>query len=382
MAYAGVLAEMKSRIAAARQRALATVNSELVALYWEIGRVIVRQQEVANWGDAVVERLSADLRNAFPDMKGLSHDNMFRMRQFYLACREIGGWFRADGGGTKVGTLSRRLAFKTEQVGMLSRELYPPELGVLVLRLSWSHHYVILGGARAPSERYFYMAMTARERWSVRELRRQIDAALYARYVSVRREPEKCLPDKAERDDSLPFKDHYVLEFLGLAGEHSEQQLRKAVLHNLRDFFLEFGRDFTLVGEEYPLAVGAETFHIDLLFFHRRLRCLVAVELKIGGFKPEYIGKSLFYVAALDEQVRLRHEKPSVGLILCRNADRVQLRLALTDAAKKIGVATYQTAMPDEKLIRKRLEMLPKTSHAGSERKTGNTAGKSGRRDG
>ncbi len=218
---------------------------------------------------------------------------------------------------------------------------------------------MIVGAVESPAERYFYMAMSVRERWSVRELRRQIDSALFLRYMSVKREPEKCLPDEAESGELLPFKDHYVLEFLGLNEEHSERELRKSILANLRDFFLEFGRDLTFVGDEYAITVGNDTFYIDLLFFHRRLQCLVSVDLKIGAFKPEYVGKSMFYCAALDEQVKLEHENPSIGLVLCKTADHAQVRLALTAAARKIGVATYQTALPDERLLRERLRRLP-----------------------
>ena len=355
--YAGILAGIKHRIADARRRALATVNQELVTLYWEIGRVIVHQQEIADWGDAVVERLSGDLRAAFPDMKGLSLPNIWKMRQFYLSCREIGGWLHRG----KLSTPSRERkneARPAEYLSTLSREIHSSRLLGLIGGLSWSHHTEICSSVEGPDARYFYLQMAVRERWSVRELRRQIDAGLFIRYMSVRRNPEKCLPGKAERGGLLPFKDHYILEFLGLSVDHSEWQLRKAILANLRDYFLEFGRDFTLVGEEYPLTVGAETFRIDLLLFHRRLQCLVAVDLKIGGFKPEYIGKSLFYAAALDERLRLPHEKPAVGLVLCRSADRFQLRLALSTAAKKVGVATYQTALPDERQIRERLGHL------------------------
>lgn len=177
--------------------------------------------------------------------------------------------------------------------------------------------------------------------------------------MSVTSDPEKCLPEHTDSGELLPFKDHYVLEFLGLEEEHSELQLRKAILDNLRDFFLEFGKESTFAGEEYPLTVGGDTFYIDLLFFHRRLRCLIAIDLKKGKFKPEYAGKSRFYCAALDEFMRLPDENPSLGLVLCRSADAVQVRLALTDAAEKIGVATYQTALPDERLIRERIRQLP-----------------------
>ncbi len=354
--YTTVFADLKRLIADTRERALATVNRKLVLLYWQIGAVIVRQQEKATWGDAVVEQLSTDLRAAFPDMKGLSLPNIWKMRQFYLTCLETDGWIQSQ----ELSTSSRETDnSSSSNLSTLSRDLLSAKLPPLISSLSWSHHTEIVASTDTPAERYFYMQMSVHERWSVRELRRQIDSALFTRYVSVQEQPEKCLPAETESGDLLPFIDHYVLEFLGLEEQHSEQQLRQAILANLRDFFLEFGRDLTFVGEEYPLNVGNDTFHIDLLFFHRHLQCLVAVELKIGKFKPEYVGKSQFYCAALDEQIRLPHEKPSIGLVLCKSADHVQVRLALTTAADKIGVATYQTALPDTKLIQQRLEQLP-----------------------
>jgi len=375
--YSSVLAQVERMISDSRRKALSAVNRELVWLYWQIGRVIVQQQERARWGDAVVEQLAGDLRGAFPDMKGLRRDNLFRMRQFYLGCHRTDAWLAAQarvenanvgtvsrlsdppfGAREKVGTPSRQSQLNDAIASALSDELAYPNLAGAILGLSWSHHYSILAGVDRPDEHYFYLTMAGRERWSVRELRRQIESDLFTRYVSVSLNPEKCLPTDAERGDLLPFKDHYVLDFLGLEESHTERQLRKAMLANLRDLFLELGRDFTLVGEEHPIRVGDDAFRIDLLLFHRRLQCLVAVELKVGKFKPEYVGKCQFYLAALDEQVRLPHEKPSVGLILCKSAHRVQMRLALTAAARKIGVATYQTALPAERLILQRLERL------------------------
>jgi predicted nuclease of restriction endonuclease-like (RecB) superfamily len=374
--YASVLTDLTQVIRDSRRRALATVNRELVCLYWYIGRTIVEQQETANWGDAVVEQLAADLRAAFPDMKGLSLANIWKMRQFYRSCREIDHWLDPNLSPQKLGATPRQLDTRNELLSTvsrvsrssaettailstLSREFTSAELAALIPRLSWSRHTEVLAGTQDPAERYFYLRMSAAERWSVRELRRQIDADLFTRYVSVKRDPEKCLPDDAETGDLLPFKDHYILEFLGLEDEHSEKELRKAILANLRDFFLEFGKDLTFVGEEYPLTVGADTFYIDLLFFHRRLQCLIAVDLKKGKFKPKHAGKSRFYCAALDEQLRLPHENPSLGLVLCRSADSTQVRLALTAAAEHIGIATYQTALPDETQLRRRLEQLP-----------------------
>lgn len=379
--YVEVLADMKRLIADSRRRALASINRELVCLYWQIGAVIVRQQETAKWGDGVVEQFAQDLRGAFPDLTGLSRDNVFRMRQFMLACRDVDRWLKSDPELIpKVGAVRRQIREQESNVPIvgaaprqlekstdaessiapsLDDEIQSPILRETIQHLSWTHHHTIMGAVESPDERFFYMAMSVRERWSTRELRRQIDADLFTRYLSVKRDPEKCLPAESEAGDLLPFKDHYVLEFLGLEDEHSEAQLRHAILANLRDFFLEFGKDLTFVGEEYPLTVDADTFHVDLLFFHRRLQCLIAIDLKKGKFKPEHVGKMRFYCAALDDFVKLPHENPTLGLVLCRSASAVQVRLALTDAAERIGVATYQTALPDERLIRKRISQLP-----------------------
>ena len=306
------------------------------------------------------------------------HSNLFRMRQFYRTCCRTDEWLfgKVTLGAAKVGTVSRLSASRRDLrriVGTPSRQLHradhafamsveeltSPGLADVVFGLSWSHHCAIIASVTRPEQHYFYMAMAVRERWSVRELRRQLDADLFTRYVSVKRDPEKCLPVAAEQGDLLPFKDHYLLDFLGLEDSHTERQLRQAMLANLRDLFLELGRDFTFIGEEYPVVAGDDTFRVDLLFFHRRLQCLVATELKTGKFKPEYVGKCQFYLAALDEQVRLPHEKPSVGLILCKSANSVQMCLALTAATRKIGIATYQTVLPEERLILERLRRLP-----------------------
>jgi len=204
LGYSAVLAEVVGRIASARHRALFAANAELVGLYWEIGRIIVRQQEAARWGDAVVERLSEDLRSAYPDIKGLSLPNIWKMRQFYLSCREIGGWLRRE----KLSTPSRERKIEARpavRLSTLSREINSSGLLGLIIGLSWSHHAEVCSSVESPGARYFYLQMAVRERWSVRELRRQIDADLFTRYVSVRHDPEKCLPDKAERGDLLPF---------------------------------------------------------------------------------------------------------------------------------------------------------------------------------
>jgi len=309
--YSEVLGDIKRLIADSRRRAFSVVNRELLLVYWQIGAVIVRQQAEAEWGDGVVVQLAADLRAAFPDMKGLSRSNVFQMRQWVRSCREIGDWLRNttkphEPESKQIPTPTPRVSTPSglsegdngpmERVQTLSglMELGASDLVELIPAISWSHHAALLTRCESPAERYFYMKMAVRERWSVREIRRQIDSALFARYATVRDEPEKCLPTEFESGALLPFKDRYVLEFLGLEEARTERELRQAILANLRDFFLEFGRDLTFVGEEYPVTVGGDTFSIDLLFFHRQLRCLIVIELKKGKFKPEYAGKSRF----------------------------------------------------------------------------------------
>ncbi len=250
--YQTVLSDLTKLIGDARRRAASAVNRELVLLYWQIGAVIVQQQEKAKWGDAVVKQLAADLRLAFPDLKGLTRDDLLRMRQYVVAYGEVDEWLSEEfaqpptspalsASGEKAGALTRQgtekigpaprqletprhrveklgtvcqqneLVGADEKVATVSRLLGSPDLVDLVASLSWTHHYTIVGATETPAERYFYLKMAVRERWSVRELRRQIDAALFTRYVSVRGHPEKCLPEDAESGDLLPFKDHYVL---------------------------------------------------------------------------------------------------------------------------------------------------------------------------
>ena len=229
--YASVLAEMKQLVSDARRRSLAAVNSELVLLYWSIGRTIVSQQEKHSWGDGVVERLSADLRAAFPDMKGLSTSNLWKSRHFYRMYRNLADWQKAS----ILSTVSTELAAAsaTQILSTLSTEL-PPGLSNALLSLSWSHQMTICFASDNPAEQYFYLQMASREHWSLRELARQIESGLFLRYVSVARDPEKCLPEQTEQGPLLPFKDHYVLDFLGLEEQHTERQLRKAMLANVR----------------------------------------------------------------------------------------------------------------------------------------------------
>lgn len=266
------------------------------------------------------------LRMKYPDQKGFSERNLWNMKNFFETYQKY-------------------------------KKLQP-----LAAEISWTNNVIVLDKAKTIEEKEFYIKMCLKEHWSKRELMRQIDSAYFERFM-LSKKPEELVKIEQEKivsvdDAHRHLKDESVLEFLGLSETFSEKELRKAILDNLRDFFLEFGKNLSFIGEEYPVVVDNETFRIDLLFFHRELNCLVAIELKIGDFKPEYVGKMQFYLAALDEQIKLPHEKPSIGLILCRSKKDNVVRLTLGNNPKGMKVSAYQTKLPDKKLIEQRLRKM------------------------
>jgi predicted nuclease of restriction endonuclease-like (RecB) superfamily len=221
--------------------------------------------------------------------------------------------------------------------------------------LPWTHHLIIIGQSKRPEEREFYLRMAARERWSSRELERQFKAALFERVVLSPPKMSPALP-QSHPDAQNVFKDAYALEFLGLPQEHSENDLHHALLNRMKDFLLELGRDFCFVGSEFPVQVGGRDFALDLLFFHRGLNALVAFELKVNEFEPEYLGKLNFYLEALDRDVRKEHEQPSIGVLLCASKNDEIVEYALSRSLSPALIAEYQTKLPDKKLLQAKLQ--------------------------
>jgi len=313
--------EVLSLIEAARRRAYQAVNAELVNLYWQLGEYISKKIATAEWGDGVVEELAATIAREYPGMRGYTRPNLFRMRQF----------FEAYQGDKKVSPLVRQLP--------------------------WTHHLIILSQAKPPATRAFYMLAAIKERWTKRELERQIQSGAVLRSRSIEKKVSPVVtqthPYAIEE-----FKDAYNLEFLELHDGHSEADLHGALLRNLGRFITELGRDFCFVGSEYPVQVGNQDFAIDLVFFHRGLSCLVAFELKVREFRPEDIGKLSFYVEALDRDVKKPHERPSIGVLLCANKDNEVVEYALARTASPTLVAEYQTALPPKALLRRKLHEL------------------------
>ncbi len=317
-AYARFLSDIKERIRSAQYDALRAVNRELITLYWDIGRMIIIRQNKEGWGKAVVESLAMDLRREFPSLTGFSAQNLWRMKQFYEAYAPY------------------------------------PKLSTLLRELGWSGHLHILSKSKTIKEREFYLRLAVNEKYSVRELERQIDSGSFERVMLSK---EKVSPLVTQLRHKAPdvFKDSYVLDFLDLPENHTEKDLQQAIIANLKNFILEFGRDFSFVGQEFRIQVGKNDYYIDLLFFHRGLCCLVMFELKIDDFKPEYLGKLNFYLEALDRDVRKMHENPSVGIILCKSKDDEVVEYALSRNLSPALVAEYRTQLIPKKVLEKKL---------------------------
>ncbi|MBQ3830962.1 MAG: DUF1016 family protein [Spirochaetales bacterium] len=224
----------------------------------------------------------------------------------------------------------------------------------LLTQLSWTNHLLIMSGSKSDEEREFYMRLAVKERYSSRQLERQMDSGYYERYMLSK---NKLLPEPLKSQQN-PFLDQYVVEFLDLPDAFHEDDFRRALVKGMRDFILELGRDFTFVGEEYPIQVGGEDYRIDLLFFHRSLRCLVAIELKVGKFKPEYVSKMDFYLEGLDRQIKKNDENPSVGLLLCASRNDEVVEYAMSRTLSPIMVSQYQLQLPDKDMLRKKLQEL------------------------
>jgi len=324
-AYAELLGTIKTRIADAQYKALRAVNKELITLYWDVGHAISERQEFEGWGKRIVEQLANDLQLSYPGVRGFSASSLWRMRQFYLTYHE-------------------------------NQKLAP-----LVREIGWSHNLVVMEKCKDDLEREFYIRMTRKHGWTKNVLTHQIENQSYQKTLLNQTNFDNTLPKAMVQQAKLAVKDEYTFDFLELGDEHSEQQLEKAILSKMESFLREMGGLFTFAGSQYRLEIDGKEFFIDILLYHRRMKCMVAIELKVGEFKPEHVGKMQFYLRALDETVRLKDENFSIGIILCKSKSKTIVEYALHDASKPIGVAEYklfnqlpqelQNQLPDPELI-------------------------------
>ena len=320
MEYRPLVDEVKELIHKKQYKVLQLINAETINLYWEIGEEIYRQQEENGWGKSIVQVLAKELQKEFPGAKGYSAANLWRMRNFYLSYRN-------------------------------SEKLAP-----LVREISWSNNIIIMEKCKDDLQREFYIQMTKKYGWTKRILANFVEAQTYEKYLLNQTNFDMTLPKERRAQAKLAVKDEYTFDFAELSPEYSEHELEMQLVNNIRAFLIEMGGDFTFSGNQYHLAVGSRDLYINLLLFHRRLRSLVAIELKIGEFEAEYAGKMQLYLTTLDEQVKLVDENPSIGIIICKSKDKTYVEYALKQTNAPIGVSTYQLS---KSLPENMKEMLP-----------------------
>ncbi len=305
----------------AQIRAYSSVNRELIDLYYSIGKYISKKVSESDWGKGVVKQLAEYISKTNPDISGFSDKNLWRMKQFY--------------------------------------ETYKDDLKLspLVRELSWTNNLIIFSRTKSAEEREFYIQKALKEKYTKRELERQIDSNLYESFRENKLIVSPVIEQIAENPQEF-FKDSYTLEFLGLSAKHDERDLRKALVKNMKQFILELGKDFLFIDEEYRIQVGNSDFFIDLLFYHRELQCLVAFELKTEKFKPEHLGQLNFYLEALDRDVKKEKENPSIGILLCRDKDNEVVEYALSRTLSPAMVAEYKLHLPSKKLLQEKIKYI------------------------
>jgi predicted nuclease of restriction endonuclease-like (RecB) superfamily len=304
-----------------KQKAYKEVNKALIELYFSIGRYLFDKVNKEKWGKSVIENLEKYLKEKEPNIKGFTARNLWRMKQFYET-------------------------YKDNQ-----------KLTTVLTEISWSNNLLIMRSTKTDEEREFYILMTNKERYTYRELQRQIRTSLYERTMLANKNFSDNVK-KLPQDTTNSFRDSYVLEFLDLPKIYKEKDLQKSLISSLKDFILEAGKGFAFIGQEYKVQVGKSDFYIDLLFYHRHLRCLVAFELKTTSFKPEYLGQLEFYLEALDQDTKTVDENPSIGVLLCREKDDEVVKYALNRSISPTIISEYETKLIPKNVLREKLNEL------------------------
>ncbi len=338
--------EVVSLIQQSRTKAYQSVNAELINCYWQVGEYISRRIALAVWGDKSIRELAKFIEKDHPDLKGYTRSNLYRMKQFYetYCTTQI------------VAPVVRQLQHVNNQNTIIVSSLVTQLTDIrntILPQIGWTHHLIIIARTKTSEEREFYIRASIKERYSKRELDRQISSGLFER-VMLGKHQLPFTTKGPEKEALSVFKSDYILEFLQLPANHNESDLQKALLTQMKKFILELGRDFLFMGEEYRIQVGRSDFKADLLFFHRGLQCLVVVELKAEKFKPEHLDQLNFYLEALDRDVKKEHENPSIGILLCQDQDTEVVRYALNRSMSPTLVAAYQTQLPDKNLLQQK----------------------------
>lgn len=330
--YELLLTEIKLMVEHSQNKALLRVNSELLFLYWNIGKTIVAQQEQQGWGTKVVDKLAKDLSIIFPDTKGFSVRNLKNMQRFANAYPDF--------------------------------QIVQP----VVAQLSWTHHIILLDSFSDEKTRLWYIFKSVEQGWSKRVLVHQIDMQVHTKFGTLPNNFESYLPKSQSELVQQLFKDEYIFDFLTQDEKRKEKDFEKEIIQNITDFLLALGKGFSYIGKQYHLEISGQDFYIDLLFYHFKLKCFVVIELKIDDFKPEYVGKLNFYLSAVDDLLKQDNDQESIGLLLCRNKNNTIVEYALRDVSKPMGVASYkltkqipknlQDNLPTEQELKEILEKI------------------------
>lgn len=338
-AYAGLLADIKTRIQSAQTRAILAVNAELIRLYWDIGRLLDARQAQEGWGAAVIPRLAADIRNELPEVKGFSERNMKRMLAFYREYAVAPGFVPQAVAQTPAPRSRKSGAAKVPQaVAQIRTAFDAASLGAL----PWGHHLLLMERVKDGVQRRWYLAHAVEQGWSRNTLALMIDGRAHERQGQAANNFALRLPPPQSDLAQQALKDPYLFDFLTLAEPFHERELETGLVGHLEKFLIELGQGFAFMGRQYRLEAGGQDFYVDLLFFHVRLRCYVVIELKRGEFKPEYAGKMNFYCNVVDDQLKHVDDAPTIGLILCQQHNRVLAEYALRGMDKPIGVSSFE----------------------------------------
>jgi len=377
---------IKNIIRQGQYRALQAANYYLLQVYWQVGGYISNQLTNKTWGDKIIDNLAEWLKADDASLKGFDRRSLYRMKEFYetwsikeiseLALKTLPAYIisPADANFQNidyqpiviVGSVTQQLQNKTniiesQIVGTVSPQL--ANMPAFLKKITWSHHLELLNRTTSNEEKIFYIGLAIKEKYTVRELRRQIESSLFERQMLSSSMLQVTHPQK-DKINTI-FKDTYIAEFLSLPEPHSEKELHKGLIAKMKDFILELGRDFIFIASEFKIQVGMDDYFIDLLFYHRDLQCLVAFELKTNAFKPEHLGKMDFYLEALDRDVKKQAENPSIGILLCKTKNKEVVEYALSRSLSPAMVAKYETRMPDKKLLQQKIHELAESGYFG-----------------
>jgi predicted nuclease of restriction endonuclease-like (RecB) superfamily len=350
--YISLFSEIKVRIRQAQVKATMAANAQMIAMYWDIGKMISERQNLEGWGTNVIHRLSVDLKNELPELKGFSERNLGRMLQFaneYSILPQAVAKLQITENHKDIILQQAVAKLESKEKSVLPQTVAKIENEQLLLSIPWGHNLLLIEKIKDIETRFWYMKQTVENGWSRDVLRAMIKSNAFERKGSVVNNFDNRLTDLQSELVKQTLKDPYIFDFLTLAEPFAERELEIELIKHIEKFLLELGTGFAFVGRQYHIEVGDKDFNIDLLFYHLKMRCFVVIDLKKGEFKPEHAGKMNFYCSVIDDVLKHKNDEPTIGLILCENKNKIIAEYALRDNTKPIGISEYEftKALPE-----------------------------------